>query len=87
MSKEANNMVIDEEKNEWEIRNKLFNEGVALFDDKRSQIKILAIEISARVWCDQEMTHCVMDIPKAEKIAEIVHEVLMDNIGKSKSED
>ena len=32
----------------------------------------IAIEIAARVWCDQEMGNCVMDVEAAEAIAKII---------------
>ena len=35
----------------------------------------IALEIAARVWCDQEMKNCVMDTEAAERIARIVDEV------------
>lgn len=37
-----------------------------------------AIEVAARVWCDQEMTSVVMDTNAAMEIARIVDNVLLD---------
>lgn len=36
---------------------------------------LVAKEIAARVWCDQEMRNCVMDVGAAEEIAVIVDRV------------
>ena len=36
-------------------------------------------EIAARVWCDQEMGHCVMDVDAAEEIAAIIERVRRNN--------
>lgn len=36
--------------------------------------------IAARVWCDPEMQHCVMDHELCEAMAFLIHQVLADNL-------
>lgn len=49
-----------------------FEKGYVKIDDKPSQV---AIEIAARVWCDQEMGDVVMDKDAALEIAKIIDRV------------
>ena len=37
---------------------------------------VKAVHIAARVWCDPEMSHCIVDWEQCERIAEIIQGVL-----------
>jgi len=39
----------------------------------------IANEVAERVWCDQEMSHCVMDEDAAIEIAVVIAKVLTKN--------
>ena len=47
----------------------------------------IAREIAARVWCDQEMRNCVMDVGAAEEIAAIVDRVRHEQANKRSYDD
>jgi hypothetical protein len=47
-----------------------------------TDLRTRAIEIAARIWCDQEMSHLTMDEKAAMEIASIIERVISDQFDK-----
>lgn len=55
-----------------------------LTGDKAPSINDIAIQVAARVWCDSEMQHCVMDQEASYAISRVVARVLRANQHRKK---
>lgn len=49
---------------------------------RKMEPSIVSKEIAARVWCDQEMSHVVMDAEAVMDIAKIIHRVRENSVAK-----